>query len=134
MTVDFTGVWTADLAASTLRGPIPREIVFSIAHAAPDLRAELTMTTMDGQSVHTVFVVRTTGEPALNNVLGSEWLSEARWTGPELLIESRVAQAGRELRFRDYWFLSNDGSTLTMEHRDDDLAGQITILRRTHAP
>lgn len=133
MNVDFTGTWTADLAASTLRGPMPRQIVFSIAHAAPDLRAELTMTRMDGQSVHTVFVVRTTGEPAENDVLGTEWLSEARWAGPELLIESRVAQGGREVHFRDYWSLSSDGATLTMEHRDDDLAGQITILRRTHA-
>jgi hypothetical protein len=36
----------------------------------------------------------------------------------------------RELRFRDHWFLSNDAQTLTMEHRDDDLAGQISVLEK----
>jgi hypothetical protein len=32
--------------------------------------------------------------------------------------------------FRDYWSLSDDGATLTMAHRDDDLAGQTTVLKR----
>jgi hypothetical protein len=26
------------------------------------------------------------------------------------------------------WSLSSDGQTLTMEHRNDDLAGQLTVL------
>lgn len=53
-----------------------------------------------------------------------------RWVGRELLIESWVKQGERDLHFRDYWSLSSDNETLTMEHRDDDLAGQITIVER----
>jgi len=33
----------------------------------------------------------------------------------------------RELHFKNHWSLSDDGQTLTMAHRDDDLAGQIAV-------
>jgi hypothetical protein len=46
------------------------------------------------------------------------------------LIESWMNVGGRDVHFRDYWFLSSDGRTLTMEHRDDDLRGQITLFER----
>jgi hypothetical protein len=36
--------------------------------------------------------------------------------------------------FRDYWSVSDDRRTLTMTHRDDDLAGQVTVLERIAAP
>jgi hypothetical protein len=39
---------------------------------------------------------------------------------------------GREAHFRDFWSLSSDGQTLIMEHRDDDLAGQITFLEKAY--
>ena len=32
-------------------------------------------------------------------------------------------------RFRDFWFLASDG-TLRMEHRDDDIKGQVAVLER----
>jgi hypothetical protein len=54
----------------------------------------------------------------------------ARWIGDELLIELFTHAADREMHLCDYWSVSPDGETLTMEHRDDDLAGQITILHR----
>lgn len=34
--------------------------------------------------------------------------------------------------FLDYWSLSSDGQKLIMEHRGDDLAGQITFLQKMH--
>jgi hypothetical protein len=37
---------------------------------------------------------------------------------------------GREFYFKDHWSLSDNGRTLTMAHRDDDLAGQISILEK----
>lgn len=54
----------------------------------------------------------------------------SQWTGAELLIESWMNVGGREGHFRDYWSLSLDGGTLKMEHRDNDLAGQTTLLER----
>ena len=130
MNVDFTGQWLADLAVSRLHGPPPKEIQFSILHSEPALKAELRMTMMDGSIMNMVFNARTTGQRVVNTVLGSEWHSEAVWVGSELLIKSWVNHPSRELHFRDYWSLSSDHRTLTMEHRDDDLAGQLTILRR----
>ena len=130
MNVDFTGEWSADLTRSRLHGPPPKEIQFAIAHSEPVLQAELRMTMVDGSVLNAVFRARTTGERVTNTVLGSEWQTEAVWVGPELMIESWVKQPNRVSHFRDYWSLSIDGRTLTMEHRDDDLAGQITILRR----
>ena len=47
MNVDFTGEWSADLAASRLHVPPPNEILFSIAHSEPALQAELRMTLVD---------------------------------------------------------------------------------------
>jgi hypothetical protein len=35
-----------------------------------------------------------------------------------------------EHRVKDHWSLSDDGRTLTMAHRDDDLAGQVAVLER----
>ena len=88
------------------------------------------MGTADGGKHRVEFAGRTTGEPADNVVLGVPWKSHLEWSGSELLIESHVTQNGRESHFRDFWSLSADGETLTMVHRDDDLAGQVTVLRR----
>jgi len=35
----------------------------------------------------------------------------------------------RDMHFRDYWPLADDGQTLLMNHRDD-LSGQLTVLDR----
>jgi hypothetical protein len=37
----------------------------------------------------------------------------------------------RDAYFKDHWSLSDDGRTLTMAHRDDDLAGQTSVLERS---
>ena len=54
----------------------------------------------------------------------------SHWTKEVLLIESWISVGGRNCYFRDHWSLSPDGQILTMEHRDDDLAGQMTVLEK----
>jgi hypothetical protein len=54
----------------------------------------------------------------------------ARWEGAELVIESRMKTPDREFHFKDHWSLSDDGRRLTMAHRDDDLAGQISVFEK----
>lgn len=130
---DFTGRWRADLAASRLRDPAPEESLVWIAHSEPDLHVEMAITSPGHPATRIAFHARTTSEEITNTVLGGEWLSRSRWIGDELLIESRVDQSGRELHFCDYWAVSPDGRRLTMEHRDDDLAGQVTVLERLDA-
>jgi len=130
---NFTGTWRADLAASKLRGPEPNEIVASIRHAEPELGVVMTIIDGDDTPARMAFDVRTTGDASMNTVLGSEWISRSRWVGRELLIESDVDHAGRKMHFRDYWSISDDGQRLTMEHRGDDLDGQITVLDRVES-
>jgi hypothetical protein len=130
MSADFSGTWTANLQKSKLLGPAPKAIVANIQHAGPQLTAEMVITDADGREHSLVFRGTTTGEEVSNTILGLLWRSQLRWVGRELLIESWVNQGGREMHFRDFWSLSPDGETLTMQHRDDDLAGQTTILER----
>ena len=127
---DFTGTWRGDLAASRLRGPTPNEIVVSLVHADPELRVEMTIAMADTTATHLVFDACTTGEAIVNTIGGAEWVSRSRWFDRELLIESDVSQAGRRMHFCDYWSLSDDRRRLTMEHRGDDLDGQLTVLDR----
>jgi len=76
------------------------------------------------------FEVSATGESSTNTVQGAKWVCRARWIGRELLIHSDVNHAGRSMHLCDYWSTSDDGQRLTMEHRGDDLAGQITVFDR----
>ena len=57
--------------------------------------------------------------------------SGSQWDGQELVIESRMNARGREFYFKDHWSLSDNGRTLTMAHRDDDLAGQVSVLGKS---
>jgi hypothetical protein len=86
----------------------------------------------DGSPDQLHFRGLTTGEEVANPVHGIQARSCSRWVGTELLIESWMNLGGREGHFCDYWSLSSDDRTLTMEHRDDDLAGQITLFERAH--
>lgn len=49
------------------------------------------------------------------------------------MIESLMKVSDREYHFKDHWSFSDDGRTLTMAHRDDDLAGQISVLEKAPA-
>lgn len=131
MTFDLSGMWTADLQKSRLLAPAPKALTVKITHTEFGLVAEMVITSPDGSERELTFRGPTTGEEMTNRVLGADWRSQLRWEGRELLIESWVNHAGREMHFRDYWSISSDGNTLTMEHRDDDLAGQVTVLRKS---
>jgi hypothetical protein len=77
-----------------------------------------------------VFKCVTTGDEITNSMRGALVRSRSRWEGAELVIESWMNLGGRESYFRDHWSLSPDGLVLTMEHRNDDLSGQMTVLER----
>ena len=133
MNLNFSGVWKGNLEKSKLLGPAPKVILVKINHADPELVVEMVITKMDDTEDRVLFRGLTNGEEVANSVHGIQVRSRSNWVGTELLIESSMKVGGREGHFRDFWSLSGDGQTLTMEHRDDDLAGQITLLERTHA-
>lgn len=130
MNPNFGGVWKANLQRSRLLGPAPKSMIVSIEHSLTHLSAKMIITTQDGNEHHLVFTGPITGEEVTNHLLGQEWRSRLQWVGSELLIESRVSIGGQERHFRDFWFVAEDGRTLVMEHRDDDLRGQITFLEK----
>ena len=72
-----------------------------------------------------------TGAETTNSVGEATARTHARWEGMELVIESRMKTPAREAHFKDHWSLSDDGRTLTMAHRDDELAGQISVLEKS---
>ena len=90
----------------------------------------LVVTKLDGSRDRIVFTCSTNGEPGKSLLNGREIHGSAKWAGEELVIESRMQSGPREMRFCDYWSLSPDGQTLSMEHRNDDLAGQKIVLKR----
>jgi hypothetical protein len=131
MKIDFSGVWRGNLQKSKLSGALPKALLVRIDHQDPVLVMEMIVTKADDIEDRLFFRGLTTGEEVDNSVHGIQVRSCSTWVGVELVIESKINLGERESVLRDYWSLSNDGRMLTMEHRDDALAGQITLLERT---
>ncbi len=71
-----------------------------------------------------------TGTETENLIGNATARTRAEWHNAELVIESRMNTPGRQIYFKDHWSLSDAGTVLTMAHRDDDLAGQISVLEK----
>lgn len=126
---DFSGLWELNFEKSILRGPAPERILMIIVHREPRLVQQIIVTIASGKEQRMTFTLET-GAETTNPMGGGMARNHSRWQGKELVIESRVNVAGREAYFKDHWSLSDDGQTLTMAHRDDDLAGQIAVLEK----
>jgi hypothetical protein len=126
---DFTGVWEMNCERSVLHGSTPRRILVKIEHRDPQLIQQVLFTAAGGVEQRMTFTFQA-GAETTNLVGGATARTHARWEGIELVIESLMKTAGREVHFKDHWSLSEDGRTLTMAHRDDDLAGQIAVLEK----
>ena len=130
MNSNFTGTWKANLAKSRFLFPLPKGIVIQIEHSENRLREEIAAVKHDGLEERAVFTCSTEGHDGHSTLNGQTIRGKARWVGNELVIESWIEAGDRELYFRDCWSLTENGRTLVMEHRDDALSGQITVLER----
>jgi hypothetical protein len=130
MNVNFAGFWKANLLKSRFLGSPPKALSVKIEQSDLELQEEVVVTKLDGSEDRVVFKCRMNGERDQNLLNGKPVRGAARWEGEELVIESWLQLGAREMHFCDYWSLSPDRQTLTMEHRNDDLAGQLTILDR----
>jgi len=128
--VNFSGTWNANLSKSRLLGPPLKALSVKIEHSDPELREELLVKKIDGSEEKVVFECWTNGEQDKSLLNGTTVRGRARWEGVELVIESWIRFGTREMYFCDCWSLSHDGQELSMEHRKDDLAGQLTVLER----
>jgi hypothetical protein len=126
---DFTGVWEMNFERSILRGSAPKRILVKIEHRETRLIQQIHLANAGGTEQRMTFTYETDTE-TINSVGEATARTHARWEGMELVIESRMKTPGREFHFKDHWSLSDDGRTLTMAHRDDDLAGQISVLEK----
>jgi hypothetical protein len=128
--MNLSGSWTADFGQSQLRGPAPAAVNVRIEHSHDRLREEITATLPDGTERRSVLECHIGGVQAMVSLAGRPVRGGVKWEGQELVIELWVDAGNRELHLCDYWSLSPDGRVLTMEHRNDDLAGQKTVFRK----
>lgn len=129
MSVNFTGDWTAELDESRILGATPKAIAVKIEQSGDELRQELIVTRPDRSEERVVFTCRINGESE-TSLNGRSVRIRTKWQEQELIIESWMQSGEHETYFCDCWSLSSDGQTLSMEHRNDALAGQLTILKR----
>ena len=127
---NFTGIWQVNLEKSTLRGKPVKQLLMKIEHDEPRVVQGILVSYVNGDDESLTFAFETTGKENKNTLGRATARTKAHWEGAELVIESTVQAGERELLFRDHWFFSSDARTLTMAHRDDALAGQITVLEK----
>jgi|ERR1700745_3999410 hypothetical protein len=131
MSINFSGNWNANLSKCRFLGPPPKAVSVRIEHSDPELQEEIVVTKIDGSEEKVIFKCWTNGQQDRSLLNGIAVRGSARWEGPELVIESWMRFGTREMYFCDCWSLSPDGQSLSMEHRKDDLAGQLTVFDRT---
>ena len=130
-TPDFSGLWRLNPAKSQLTGLGVSKIGMNIEHDEPRFVQEVKTASVDGSISLGRFAGNTSGQEFSNHVQALTMVSTAAWIDNDLVIESRVEGGGKtSAHFRDHWSLSDDGTELRMEHRDDDIAGQLTVLER----
>ena len=128
---NFSGLWQLNLEKSRIPGLAVRAIGMKIEHAEPDFVQAVKALHESGEVSLGRLAGNTSGTLFINKVRNLDMVSTATWVGEELVIDSHVDTGGsRPMHFRDYWSLSDDGNKLRMEHRDDDIAGQLSVLER----
>ena len=127
---NFSGVWQLNIEKSRFRGKTPGKILMKIEHTEPKLVQRILVAQPDGSENMLVFTYETTGQETNQPQAGATARSQARWESSELIIESWMKTGDRGLHFKDHWSLSSERNVLTMTHRDDDLAGQTSVLEK----
>jgi hypothetical protein len=128
--INFTGAWSADLLKSRLLAPPPKSLSVQIIQSDTELQEEMVVTKLDGGEERVIFKCRIDRAQHNGSLNGRPIRCAVRWEGSELVIESWVQLGAREMYLCDVWSLADDGQTLVMQHRNDDLAGQVTFLDR----
>jgi hypothetical protein len=126
MQPNFSGLWQADLSNSHMSEPPPAKLMMKIAHGEEDLRQAILIEWSNGTHDRQVLTYSMTGAQSITELRGLPLKSKVLWNGPEMVIEATYGESV----LRDYWSLSKDRLTLTMAHRNDILAGQITVFER----
>jgi hypothetical protein len=126
---DFTGVWKLNPKKSVIPGRGVEQMLVKLEHHQSTLIQHILLADEGGEEQR-LSLTYEIGAETSNAINGAAARTLARWQGTELVIETRVESANREIYLEDHWSLSSEGSTLTMEHRNDALAGQVAVFER----
>ena len=111
---DYSGTWKLNVAKSDfgpLPGPDSRTDV--ITHKDPSLSNHVTAEGAQGKQEFT-FKFTTDGKEAVNTVGPREIKSTVKWSGSNLVINSKFVSNGSDVLSEATWVLSSDGKTLTV--------------------
>jgi len=123
---DFSGRWRANIDESLFVSRTPQRLTAEISHNPEWLHVEMCVSFEDMDDSRMRYEAPIVGSDEVR--AGS--VAFARWMGDDLIVETRFESGGQEIVLRDRWWLSDDGTRLTMAHRDDALAGQQVVFER----
>jgi hypothetical protein len=126
---NFSGRWQLDPSQSNLV-PMPRELTITISHEGGTLHVDMVGLRKDGSPLLQHFETQTDGSDASSLFNGAQLKCRSYWAGVELVMESDLDGPDGPTTFRDYWSLDPREDRLIMEHRDDPLAGNRSVLTR----
>jgi len=123
---DFGGRWRAIIDESLFVSRTPQRLTATIAQTADRLVVEMHVS-FDG---HDDSRMRYEAPIIGSDEVRAGSVAFARRMGDDLVVETRFESGGQEITLRDRWWLSGDGTRLTMAHKDDVLAGQTVVFER----
>ena len=130
-TPSITGVWKANLDASTFEGPKPTSYLMIVQQQGSTVRETIGTTSMMGE-YRSSFTFSTGSQESRNSWHGLPMRSKAAWQDGVFVVDSRVA-GQRAQTIHDTYSLSADGNTLTIHstaNRDGKENTQTIVLSR----
>ncbi|MGA3024333.1 MAG: c-type cytochrome [Bryobacteraceae bacterium] len=112
-TPSLSGVWKANLEASTFTGPRPASYLMIIRQQGNTVREAIGVSSTMGD-YRCAFTFSTGSGESRNSWHGLPMHSKAEWTGGALIVDSRIAGPQAQTVHEKY-LLSADGNTLTVE-------------------
>ena len=122
----LTGVWKANLDASTFAGQKPTSYLMIIQQQGATVRESIGANSMMGE-YRSAFTFNTTSPDSRNSWRGLPMHSKVVWTDGALIVDSSVA-GPRAQTMHDKYTLSADGNTLTIQ---SDIAREGRATQQT---
>ncbi|MEO8029073.1 MAG: hypothetical protein ABI823_21510 [Bryobacteraceae bacterium] len=124
---NLSGEWKLNAAKSDF-GPVPApdKMIRKIMHADPSLK----MTTMQSGAqgeVTSELAYTTDGKETVNKSARGEVKGTAKWSGENLIIDSKREFQGAEITQHETWSLGDDGKTLTVLNKITAPQGEFDL-------
>jgi hypothetical protein len=126
----LNGAWKVDLERSHFKGAAPADLAAKVQLIGEHLRVAMLFEQHDGVKHRSVLSCSTSEPDGSMEYNGKRVRGSAVWVDGELFFDWWMPAGGNEIHLCDWWTISSDGSTLTMEHRNDMFAGQHVVFTR----